>query len=191
MRKLAIRLTNYVLCHGKVKIEEREIYEYGFQIGLETILSFSICAMLAQSIGMFKEGILFYAIFIPLRAYAGGFHFDKYILCLLCSCLTFYGVLLIAKSINISLILFWLIPFLLLCIRLLYPVEHVNRQIDIEEEKYFKKKLIFYLAVDLMLFVVFYFLKMQSSLSIMLLTLFLIVITMGFGKIRFCKKSST
>lgn len=188
MRKLAIRLADFVICYGREK-EDREIYEYGFQTGLETILSFCICVILAYSMGMIKEGILFFVIFIPLRAYAGGFHFAKYILCLLCSCITFFGVLYIGKIITIPSILFLMIPVLLLCIRLLYPVEHVNRQVDCEEEKFFKKKLTLYLSIDFIIFIMLFFLKKESLLSIILLTLLLIVITMGVGKICYCKQT--
>lgn len=189
MRNLAIHLANFVICYGKGNREDREIYEYGFQTGMETMLSFSICAILAQSIGMFKEGFLFFAIFIPLRAYAGGFHFDKYILCLLSSCITFCVVLFMGKLINVSPVIFLLIPVLLVCIRLFYPVEHINRLVDDEEEKYFKKKLTLYLSVDFILFFILFVLKKERLLSIALFTLLLIVVTMGIGKACFYKQT--
>lgn len=72
MQKLAIRLTNYVVCKGVVKEEERKVYEYGFQTGLEVSLSFLISILIAALGHMLLEGLLFLAIFIPLRLMREG-----------------------------------------------------------------------------------------------------------------------
>lgn len=191
MEKLAKYLTNYIIRYGNAEEQSREIYEYGLQSMLETILSFSICAVLAQTIGMLGEGIVFFLIFIPLRSYAGGYHFDKYLLCLIFSCATFFAVLLIGKNLNLPLNMYLAIPLLLICVRLLYPVEHVNRPTDEEENKYFRKKLNFYLIIDFLLFILLFVLKQNSILAVAFLTLLLIVVTMVIGKISYKRRIKT
>lgn len=116
MRKAAIYLTNYVIHNGKVHENERPIYEYGFQVALETPLTFSICTILAASMHRLKDEFIFFTIFIPLRSYGGGFHFDRYAFCFLFSCFAFTCTLYISRFLALPQAAFWSIPVLLLCI---------------------------------------------------------------------------
>jgi accessory gene regulator B len=185
MKKLAISLTGYIIDKGVVKEEERGIYEYGFQIALEVILSMVISILVANLLHMLLEGILFFIVFIPLRSYAGGFHLRQYIPCLILSCLTYTGVLLIVKFAEISMYLSALILFaLIIAVWLLDSVKDRTRQVN-KEAIYFKRRLRKILSIDTLLSLIYLFFREDRYLLLMMLTFLLMVITMSLDKIQY------
>ncbi|WP_349944802.1 accessory gene regulator B family protein [Lacrimispora sp. BS-2] len=185
MQKLAVRLTNYVVCKGVVKEEERKVYEYGFQTGLEVSLSFLISILIAVLGHMLLEGLLFLAIFIPLRSYAGGMHLKHYSYCLILSNITYTGILLLVKLIAVPMLFSILLLFaFIVAVWVLYPVKHMNRPIDRSEEIYFKKQLKQYLLIDAALAIVFLIFKNDKYLFLIMITFLLMVITMLIGKYK-------
>jgi accessory gene regulator B len=185
MQKLAIRLTNYVVYKGVVKEEERKVYEYGFQTGLEVSVSFLISIVIAALGHMLLEGLLFLAIFIPLRSYAGGMHLEHYSYCLILSNLTYAGILLIVKLIAVPMLFsILLLSVFIAAVWVMYPVKHMNRPIDRGEEIYFKKQLKRFLLADAALAIIFLILKSDKYLLLMMVTFFLMVITMLVGKCK-------
>jgi len=77
-----------------------DIYQYGFlrmlEIGSAALTSFAICLIM----GMLKEGIIFFAFFVPLRSYLGGFHLEKYWQCYIMSCVTFLSAMTITRFVS-------------------------------------------------------------------------------------------
>lgn len=56
---------------GIVPVESYEIYQYGFQIGLEMLFSFVVCFGVATYLHMIPEFVVYTGIFMLLRTYAG------------------------------------------------------------------------------------------------------------------------
>lgn len=185
MTRLAKRLTNYVIHKGMVNEDDRNIYEYGFEITIEVGLFMFFCFFSALCLRMLLEGILFFIIFAPLRSYAGGLHLKKYYRCFALSCLTFLGVLLLVRYIQLPMeISFIALLILSMFVYLLYPVETINRKVDDEENRYFRRKLRCFLLVDIIIAVVFIILKYTSELFLITITFAVVVITMLIGKSR-------
>lgn len=185
MKKAAKVLTNYILVKGMIGEEDREAYEYGFEITLEVGLFSMFCLFVSLYTHMFVEGIIFFIIFVPLRSYAGGLHLKRYCSCFLLSCLTFIGVLLGAQNIQISMkSLFVILPLMAIIIMHLYPVENINRKADEEEIEYFKKKLKLFLGVDILMAYICIVLQNAKCLSVIVITFFIIAVTMLIGKIK-------
>lgn len=185
MKILAEKLTDYIVREGAIKEDEREIFIYGFQTAFEIFFCIFISCMLSYVLGVVKEGILFSIIFIPLRSYAGGLHLSNYWTCLLLSCLTFVGILVLSKFLNVeALVSFLGILFLLGMVLHLYPVENVNRVIDEKENVHFKMKLKKFVRIDLIISTFFLIFRKDTYLLVILTTLFMIVVTMFIGKYR-------
>lgn len=183
MKRISSFLSSYVIRKGIVGEEDREVYEYGFTVTLEVGLFAVLCMIIMGVMHMYLEGILFFAIFAPLRSYAGGLHLQKYYACLTLSTLTFAGVLLITGNIQLPLILMNTVSLMsLFGIYILYPVENVNRAVDQEENRYFRKKLLVYLVLDVALIVLFNFLHIHRSIMVITLTLLMVFVTMILGK---------
>ena len=66
----------------------------------------------------------------------------------------------------------------------MYPVENVNRMVDAEENKQFKRKLQQFLLLDGILAVIFAALNQGKYLQTITLTLAMITVTMVIGKYK-------
>lgn len=185
MDKIAQRLVTYVINKGVIKEEESAEYVYGFTIALEMCLSLIFSFFIAYKLHTIVEGVFFFIIFIPLRSYAGGLHLNQYYKCLALSCLTFSAVMLISRMLTGNMA-YELIAFLILelIIYALYPVENVNRTVDLKENAYFKRKLEKYLLIDFVIALALFLLDKERYLLSITATLFLVAITMTIGKIK-------
>lgn len=183
MSRAARALADYVLYKGVINKNEYDMYEYGFQIALETGLSLIISGIIAGLLHMIPEGILFFIVFIPLRSYAGGLHMKKYLHCLILSCLTFSAVLLIVKYVRLPIFILS-IAFLVMEIAIyyMYPVENINREVDEAENLFFRQRLIKFLIFDMGIFVFCMFFKKDSYMMDMVVTFFMVTMTMFLGK---------
>ncbi len=183
MSRAARALADYVLYKGVINKDEYDMYEYGFQIALETGLSLIISGIIAGLLHMIPEGILFFIVFIPLRSYAGGLHMKKYLHCLILSCLTFSAVLLIVKYVRLPIFILS-IAFLVMEIAIyyMYPVENINREVDEAENLFFRQRLIKFLIFDMGIFVFCMFFKKDSYMMDMVVTFFMVTMTMFLGK---------
>ena len=183
MSRAARALADYVLYKGVINKDEYDMYEYGFQIALETGLSLIISGIIAGLLQMIPEGILFFIVFIPLRSYAGGLHMKKYLHCLILSCLTFSAVLLIVKYVRLPIFILS-IAFLVMEIAIyyMYPVENINREVDEAENLFFRQRLIKFLIFDMGIFVFCMFFKKDSYMMDMVVTFFMVTMTMFLGK---------
>lgn len=185
MKGIAEALTDYVIQKGMVKEEDRELYKYGFTMTIEVGLFVLSSLLVSLYLHMFMEGILFFLIFAPLRSYAGGLHLDRFHSCFILSCLTFSGILLTARYVHIPMLFSFIALFLLeAVVYALYPVENINREVDDEENRFFKKKLKLFLIIDLLLALICVALKKDCYVILILTTFFMIVVTMILGKCK-------
>lgn len=183
MDKAAKVLTDYVVKKGVIQKEEQEVYCYGFEIALEAAVSFIASILIASVLHMVLEGILFFVIFIPMRSFAGGLHLDQYWKCFLLSCATFFITLIFVKMTEIPPVVSMILILLMMFgIYGLYPVENQNRQVDTEENLYFRKQLIKYLIIDFGITLGCYFLKKEKAISVIAVTFVMIAVTMLIGK---------
>lgn len=185
MKRLAKALSEYVVHKGVVKEEEYSIYEYGFLIALEIILSLLISLGIAYALHMVVEGILFFIIFIPLRSYAGGLHMEHYWTCLLLSCLTFTAILIVGKFVNLPVFAsFLMLVPLMAGVWFMHPVENVNREVDEDEARYFKKQLRNFLLMDTIIAAFCMTFKKEVYLVTITATFFVVAATMVLGKLK-------
>lgn len=139
MKKISEIMALYIIRAGSVSPESFAVYQYGFQIGLEMLVTFTICCIIAILLQMVLEFIVFTGIFIFLRTYAGGVHLNKFISCLTCSVFVQTVVLVSSDYIRLSLPVSWSI--IILCIvgiLKVSPVECINRELSICEKRYFR-----------------------------------------------------
>lgn len=191
MGSIAKFLANYVIQKGTVEEDEREMYEYGFQIAMESVLCIITCFIISLVLHTIPEGILFFVIFVPLRSYAGGLHLDNYWSCFSLSCLTFFAIMIAGKYLMIPIyIAFVILVFLELAVYKMYPVENINRVVEVDEDIYFKKKLQQFLLIDGSIAVICTIFGWDTYLQTIVLTFFMVAITMAIGKIKNKKQLS-
>ena len=102
MEKLANRLAQMLVRENLINDSMLDIYEYGLlrmlELGGAVLTSLVICL----SMGIIKEGIVFFAFFIPLRSYLGGVHLKKYWQCYIMSCMILIVALTITKFVSLG-----------------------------------------------------------------------------------------
>lgn len=183
MHRLAIKLTDYILDKGAIGEESYEIYRFGFQTAMEMGSCIIVSMAIALKMHMLLEYVIFLSIFILVRSYAGGLHLDSFWACFVCSCIVQSGVLLIAKNYELSRnASFLVILGAIIAIKIIRPVEHINRPLEQSAKKYFQKKLNVILCGIFLISMVLFGMKIDKYLSLSALTMIVIVASMIIGK---------
>lgn len=186
MEKLAKKLTDYIVKKKIISREDKAVYYYGFQMGLDIVFNLLVSVLIAILLHRVMEAILFFLVFIPIRSFAGGFHFEDSIRCFALSVISYAAVLVLAGNLDCEKVPMALVDTgLLLLVRVLYPVQTRNRILDDKEKMHFLKKLRGILLFDLLLVVILMKTENQRLLNTMSLTLALIGVSMVVGKIKF------
>lgn len=188
MEKLSYILTCYLVKKNVVAAEKSSIYQYGFQIGMEVCLNTIISVLIAFFCHMVWETIIFFVVFMLLRSYAGGLHLRTYICCLICSCMSLFTLLMFVKYWNIdSTIALAMVFMALLVIKLLSPVQDINRPISHDEMKKFRKRLNYSIVIILILSVIFYVSQLKKMLVMISVTSLFMIVILILGKINYAK----
>lgn len=185
MEKLASKLTEYLIHKEVILQEKRNIYQFGFQVGLEVILNTVISILIAVACKMEVECIVFFFVFIPLRSYAGGLHLNSYIQCMICSCLSLLLILLVVKYIKIdSILMMCIIALSIIFIKVIKPVEHINRPVSRKKYTEFVKKLNITLIVLAVVSTVLFVLDVKRMLFTVAVTMLFMVLILFLGKVK-------
>lgn len=117
--------------------EDREIYEYGLQIILNTLFSISIVLLLGFLMNEMQGTIVFLICYCSLRLFAGGLHADTNNKCMtifICGYLVFA---IIIKNIEVTLNFSSIAVLLgsIICIVLWAPVDVPNNPIPISKKE--------------------------------------------------------
>lgn len=133
------RVTDFLCKRRIIKQEEKDIYVYGFQLVISTLIGWSIVALIALITGAVFEMLTFYFIFASLREFCGGYHADTYLKCNMTFCGIAIGTLFISQfCVEKCNMYYWLIllPISVVYIILKAPIENVNKILEDEVKKY-------------------------------------------------------
>ena len=100
MEKIAKKLTDYYMRKGLINEKDTAIYQFGWQVSIEILISIIESIGIALYLKMFPEMIFLSGIFIPLRTWAGGVHLDRYWKCFVCSVMVLVVGLVSSKYIK-------------------------------------------------------------------------------------------
>lgn len=142
--KLSIFLTN-LLCNENIIYEnDRDTYEYGFQITMANIINFIIVIFIGFIFQSIIQALLFYSVFISIRIYSGGFHAKSYgrcfalfaLICIVCM----GGSYLLMNSWFLCYISILAVITQSICTYKMAPMEHDNRPLNTDERKKFRAR---------------------------------------------------
>lgn len=152
MARLSRKIGNNLVQSDIVKEEDAEIYIYGINQILVSVLNVSSALIIGLIFGVFPEITVFMAAYIPLRSFAGGYHAKTPL-----SCYVFSVIMLIVVSIGLKYlhIADWVYYAVLvaatLVVLVLSPVEDSNKPLDEIEHKVYKRRTILIATVELTL----------------------------------------
>ena len=81
----AKNLTRQLLRRNMIDSAKQEIYQYGLELTLSTLVTSSSIMLTACLMDSFAIGLLYFVVSIPLRMTAGGYHAPTYFRCFLIS----------------------------------------------------------------------------------------------------------
>ena len=181
--KLSHIIANFFISQKVVPEEQREVYEYGFELSISSVIGILIVLAIGLVSGRFWESVVFYIVFCFTRLFTGEYHASTYLRCKL----TFAGLLLavlladwLLKEIE-SYYWFILHFYSLVVVCGLAPIENPNKELT--ERQKVKCKVISIVAMAVWLAVMFLFGYLNSELDhIVALTLFCVANLMLLGK---------
>ena len=177
------RLSSFLcewMCREQIINEdELELSETGLQITKANMIKFVIMSVIGFLFGSIWEMLLFYAVFVSLRVYCGGYHADSY-----GKCFCMFALTCVAAMFGIKTIMFQrvtqaavlaavaLVQFF--CIYKWAPIEHVNRPATTEEKRRFRTKGLWIFAFWFMLGIGLWY-QQQYSFAASVISGFLLV----------------
>ncbi len=155
LARLANKIGNDLVHSNVIKEEDAEIYIYGINQILVSILNVSSALIIGLIFGAFLEIAVFMTAYIPLRIFAGGYHAKTPSRCYIISV-----IMLIIVSIGIKhLYMAEWAPYVVLAAALiviiLSPVEDKNKPLNAIERRVYKKKAILIVVAELIICVLF------------------------------------
>lgn len=149
-----------------IETEYEEVYAYGIEILLSTILNFIVALIIAIISHEFVACLINLTAFVTIRIYAGGYHADTHLRCMT----ILIGVLLIfifvIKVISLKLMMI-LSPILLIISAVIIfkyaPVEHPNKPLSDKKKLKLRRKALISLSIWILFCICFYFIKIEFT----------------------------
>jgi accessory gene regulator B len=79
---------------------DEDIYEYGLELLIHTVLNLASVLVSAAMIGKVPESIALLAVILPLQSYGGGYHAQTHLRCFLIMYIGWWGVMFILPHIS-------------------------------------------------------------------------------------------
>mgnify|MGYP002766585226 FL=1 len=142
MQKLAQGTAERLVAQGIIREEDAPIYRYGLEAMYSSLLELLSILALAALIGNFWQTVLFFAAFIPLRLYAGGYHASTRLRCFLTSLVVYAAFTIMLEIVPVA----WFVPLAFiggavsfLIVWLFAPVIHQNHRSGLKHQVRFRR----------------------------------------------------
>lgn len=122
-------ITLFLLQNKIVEQEKCDVYEYGFEVIISTIIGFILIFTSGILLNELLSSMIFYAMFIIVRQYTGGYHANSHLKCkltMLCLCLLVlfsvkYCISILTFPVHLIFLMFYCAVVILFA-----PIEHIN-----------------------------------------------------------------
>ena len=189
--KLSKKLTSFCIIKHNVEEEERDTYEYCFEILLSTIFNVILAISIALMFKRFCSTVIFLIVFSIMRALSGGYHANTHLRCM--SIFVFVN-LLHCVALNVleyeilKVICYLFSIFNIFPIFILAPVESANKPINKwERQKLAIKSKISVVIIEVFGLIIIAVLENEFGFSI-ILGITAVSVSVIFGKIKTKKK---
>lgn len=138
IHRLSKALTNFLANKKILPCEEIEVYEYGFELLISSVIGFLIVLVSGLIFNNLLKSMLFYFIFVTVRPFCGGYHADTHFKCKLTFIIVYAAVMIFSSifAANYDIIYQLLVLAVYILTIILYaPVEHPNKPLDLDERK--------------------------------------------------------
>lgn len=151
LARLAGKIVNNLVHSNVIKEEDAEIYIYGINQILVSVLNVSSALIIGLLFGTLLEIAVFMAAYIPLRSFAGGYHAKTPLRCYIYSLIMLVIVSMDLKYLNMEIWGYYaVLSATVLIVLVLSPVEDRNKPLDEIEHKVYKKRAMNIAAAEVM-----------------------------------------
>lgn len=183
--RLSHKIGDNLVRSNVIKEEDAEIYIYGINQILVSVLNVSSALIIGLVFNVLLEIAVFMVAYIPLRSFAGGYHAKTPL-----KCYFFSVVMLIIVSIGIKYFsmpdLAYGIAFLaaLFIVLILSPIEDENKPLDKAENKVYKRRTIFITFAEFIIGVLFKLLGLNGFFVSIIYSFVVLGTMLILGKIK-------
>lgn len=150
--KLSRRIGDDLVRSNVIEAEEAEIYIYGINQILVSVLNVSSALIIGFIFDVFLEVAVFMAAYIPLRSFAGGYHAKTPLRCYIFSVIM---LIVVSTGMNYLYMEDWVCYVVLavsaLVVIILAPVEDRNKPLDETEYRVYKRRTMLIAAIELII----------------------------------------
>lgn len=166
IEKVASYLTKFLLINKKISEDQIEVYNYGFELFISSLINLVVILILSIFFKNFKLTIFFIIQYYPLKKNCGGYHCKTYRKCIITFSIIYTLILIINKiyilTINNILIIGWITGFFL--ILLFAPIEDRKKPLNYSMKKRLKKKsILLYVLYSILNIIIRYYTKCNIS----------------------------
>lgn len=144
--KLSNQMAQFLIRNGVGKSEYLEIYIYGFENVISTVINMMILFLIGWGLGLEKEILIYMIFFAILRNCAGGMHKNTHLSCVFTYAVIAFAHILILKGVfqsNCQLARGICVVYLLVAFVMIFryaPMDSENKRLSEEEKKVEKMK---------------------------------------------------
>ena len=178
-----VKLVNLLQHRGIIKEEDAELYLFGFHNLLLDTIYFSALIVLSLFCGMLVQFMVFWGFYASLRHFAGGYHADSVTKCFFIT----VGIVLLtfgcleyirwSSALNLSVVFVSAVVILLLA-----PVANINKPLDVDESKVFKRITRIVLLIELIVFTILLYSGVNQAANSITLSLAVMAGMLVLGK---------
>jgi len=187
LAKLSQKIGDDLVRSSVIEAEDAEIYIYGINQILVSVLNVLSALIIGLILGTFFEVMVFMAAYIPLRIFAGGYHAKTPLRCYI-----FSVVMLIIVSIGMKYLYMedWVYYVILaaaaLMILVLSPVEDKNKPLDDLEYKVYKRRAVIIFTVEFVICFVFKLVSLCSLFIAIVYSFIILAFMLITGQVKNC-----
>ncbi|MEI2988490.1 MAG: accessory gene regulator B family protein [Oscillospiraceae bacterium] len=183
--KASIYIADILEQQKKFMSEDKELYRYGIQKGLNLALNILTTMIIGCLCGMFYSSVLFLLSYMPLRSFCGGYHAKTHFRCYIYSVVMITCILLVVKYLTFSALVYEILILIgVTVILLLAPVEDQNKTLDSDEKRVFRKKACIIALLEVLIYHICLIANWVNGYTILAMSIFSLSILMIIGRIK-------
>lgn len=186
IRLLSSKLADLLVRNKIVAIEDRDVFIYGYEILISSVIGAFSVLLLGVFLNTFVESLLFLIIFVTIRQCTGGYHANSYMKCIVSFVAIYVCVIIVLNFVlpYYSLLIWAIISVVCMSVILdLAPIENPQKPLTVEIKVRNRKRAIVLSLIVLAVSALLYIIVPKISL-IMMLTLLSICMLMTYENLR-------
>lgn len=181
---ISTKILNWLIRTEAIDSEESDVYLFGIHYGLLSFINILTTFLIGFFLGSIKECVVFIAVYMPLRSYAGGYHARTEGRCYIASAILSFAVLSASKVYPLNLVTLVILLLSVLIIGIISPVEDENKPADEVEVRVYSRRLKMILSLDTAILLLLRLLQVNWAVRMICVSYLALGIILFLGVVR-------